>query len=203
LLEKYDFRRILILDIDAHHGNGTQENFYQTDKVLCISLHQDPRIFPRTGFIDEVGEGKGSGYNINIPLPFQTSDRVYLKAITEIVMPIIRQFKPQFMLVAAGLDGHYTDPVASLSLSSFAYQKIYEAVVDLAAKNCRGRLVSVLEGGYSLKFVGKIAAVTIAKMCGAAYSANDKASPINKRSARLGEKIVEKVKEIQSVFWDI
>lgn len=200
LLRKYGLERIAILDIDAHHGNGTQEIFYGTDKVLYISLHQDPRIFPGTGFIDEIGEGKGLGYNVNIPLPFQTSDCVYLKAIKEIATPIIQQYKPQFLLVSAGLDGHYADPVASLSLSMFAYQKIYKTIVDLASKVCRGRLVSVLEGGYSLKFVGKIAAVAIAEMCEDVYSVSDKAPLINKRSIRKGEKILEKVKEIHSAF---
>ncbi|NWF87057.1 histone deacetylase [Candidatus Bathyarchaeota archaeon] len=203
LLTKYKLKRILILDIDAHHGNGTQETFYKTDKVLCISLHQDPRIFPGTGFVDEIGKGKGLGYNVNIPFPPLTSDRVYLKAMKKIVTPIILQYKPQFMLVSAGFDGHYTDLVANLSLTLFAYQNIYETIVNLASETCMGRLVSVLEGGYSLKFVGKIASTAIAKMCGAVYSVNDKAPKTDKRIAGRGEKIIEKVKEIHSAFWNI
>lgn len=203
LLRKNGLKRIAILDIDAHHGNGIQEEFYETDKVLYASLHQDPHIFPGTGFIDEVGEGKGLGYNVNIPLPFQTTNSIYLKAMKEIIVPIIQLYEPQFILIAAGLDGHYTDPVASLSLSISAYQKIYEILADLASKICRGRLVSVLEGGYSLKFVGKIAAVAIAEMCGDVYFASDEAPPINKRRMRKGERILEKVKEIHNAFWNI
>jgi acetoin utilization deacetylase AcuC-like enzyme len=203
LIRKYSLERIAILDIDAHHGNGTQEIFYRTNKVLYISLHQDPRIFPGAGFIDEIGEGKGLGYNVNIPLPFQTSDYVYLKAINKIVAPIIQQYKPQFLLVSAGLDGHYTDPVASLSLSMFAYQKIYETIVDLASEVCRGKLVSILEGGYSRQFIGKIATLTIAQMCGTTYPVDDKIPSIKESNLRKGEKIVEKMKEIHSAFWNI
>jgi acetoin utilization deacetylase AcuC-like enzyme len=203
LLQRFKLQRILILDIDAHHGNGTQETFYETNKVLYISLHQDPRTFPGTGFIDEIGEGEGLGYNVNIPFPFRTGDQIYLKAIREIVAPIICQYKPQFTLVSAGLDGHYTDPVGNLSLSAVCYQEIYETIVNLASKICEGRLVSVLEGGYSVKFVGKIAAATIAKMTDAFYVMDDKVAAISKRNTRQGEKVIKDVKEVQRVFWNI
>jgi len=203
LLREFGLKRVLILDIDAHHGNGTQETFYETNKVLYISLHQDPRAFPGTGFIDEIGEGEGLGYNVNIPFPFRTGDQIYLKAIREIVTPIIYQYKPQFILVSAGLDGHYTDPVASLSLSALCYQEIYEIIVNLASEICEGRLVSVLEGGYSLKFVGKIAAAAIAKMSGALYIVDDKVPAASKCSRRQGEKFIEDVKEVQKAFWNI
>jgi acetoin utilization deacetylase AcuC-like enzyme len=203
LLKKFNLQRILILDIDAHHGNGTQETFYETNKVLYISLHQDPRTFPGTGFIDEIGEGEGLGYNVNIPFPFRTGDQIYLKAMREIVTPIISQYKPQFILVSAGLDGHYTDPVANLSVSALCYQEIYETIVNLASEICNGRLVSVLEGGYSLKFVGKIVATAIAKMTRTSYIVDDKVPTANKRNRRQGEKVIKDVKEVQKVFWNI
>jgi acetoin utilization deacetylase AcuC-like enzyme len=203
LLKKFSLKRILILDIDAHHGNGTQENFYKTSKVLYISLHQDPRSFPGTGFIDEIGEGEGLGYNVNIPLPFRTSDQIYQKAVKEIVTPIIRQYKPQFFLVSAGLDGHYTDPVANLSLSALCYQKVYEIMLNLASEVCQGKLVSVLEGGYSLKFVGKIGAAAIAKMSRTPYFLNDKVPPSKNHVTKQGGKIIEEVKRVQRAFWNI
>jgi len=203
LLKKFKLQRILILDIDAHHGNGTQETFYETNKVLYVSLHQDPRIFPGTGFIDEIGEGEGLGYNVNVPFPFRTGDQIYLKAMREIVTPIIYQYKPQFILVSAGLDGHYTDPVANLSLSALCYQEIYEIIVKLASEICDGRLVSVLEGGYSLKFVGKIAAAAIAKMTEAFYIVDDKVPVTSERIRRQGETVIRDVKEVQRVFWNL
>lgn len=203
LIKKFKLKRILILDIDAHHGNGTQENFYETDKVLYIGLHQDPRGFPGTGFIDEIGEGKGLGYTVNIPLPFRTSDQIYLKAMGEVVEPIIRQYKPKFMLVSAGFDGHYTDPVGNFSLSALCYQELYEMIVSLASEICEGKLVSVLEGGYSLNFVGKIAVIAIAKMCGAFYNVDDKIPITKERIKEQGEKVIREVKRVQEAFWSI
>jgi acetoin utilization deacetylase AcuC-like enzyme len=203
LIKQYGMKRILILDIDAHHGNGTQKTFYRTNKVLYISLHEDPRFFPGTGFVDELGEGAGLGYNINVPLPFQTNDSIYLKAMREIVTPIVRQYKPQFILMSAGLDGHYTDPVGNLSLSVLCYEKIYGIMMNLASEICRGMLVSVLEGGYSLSFVGKIAATAIAKMSGAKYVLNDKIPTSSRRVRLLGERNVKKAKKVFRAFWDV
>jgi len=203
LLREFNLKRILILDIDAHHGNGTQEIFYETNKVLYISLHQDPRDFPGTGFINEIGEGEGLGYTVNIPLPFRTSDQIYLKATNEIVKLIIQQYKPQFILVSAGLDGHYTDPVASLSLSAICYQEVYETIVNLSSELCEGKLISVLEGGYSQNFVGKIAVAAVAKMSGAIYSTEDKIPATKKRVKEQGEKVIKKVKRVQNAFWNV
>lgn len=194
--------RILILDVDAHHGNGTQEIFYKTDKVLYISLHENPRIFPRKGFANEVGEGEGLGYNVNVPLPFGADDHVYLRALNEVVVPITSQYKPQFMLVSAGFDGHYMDPVANLALSAFCYEKVYEKITELSSKLSNKRLVCVLEGGYSLKFVGKLAALTIAKMSWVNYKLKDRvvASARVKRESR---RVLMDVKKIQGAFWNL
>jgi len=203
LLKKFKLKRVLILDIDSHHGNGTQEIFYETSKVLYISLHEDPREFPRKGFIDEIGEGEGLGYNVNVPLPFRTGDQIYLKAMDEIVTPIMKQYKPQFILVSAGLDGHYTDPVGSLSLSALCYQQVYETISNATSEMCEGKLVSVLEGGYSLKFVGKLAMTAIARMSGAIYSVEDKAPITRKRIIEQGEKVIKEVKQVQKAFWSV
>ncbi len=200
LLKKFKLQRIVILDIDAHHGNGTQEIFYETNKVLYISLHQDPRDFPGTGFLDEIGEGEGLGYNVNIPFPFRTDDQIYLRAMREIVVPVVCQYKPQFILVSAGLDGHYADPVASLSLSAFCYQEVYEIILNLASEICEGKLVSVLEGGYSLSFVGKIAAAAIAKMSGALYTLDDAVVTSKKHIRMQGENIIKEVKKSSKSF---
>ncbi len=203
LLRRFKLKRVLILDIDAHHGNGTQQVFYDTDRVLYISLHEDPRDFPGKGFIGEVGEGAGLGYSVNVPLPFGTSDEIYLKAMNEVVESITRQYKPQFILVSAGLDGHYTDPVGNLSLSALCYGEVFETICRLALETCKGKLVSVLEGGYSLNFVGKIAAVAVAKMCDSPYHLEDKIPSHRGRVERRGEKVLKEVKRVQRVFWDV
>jgi acetoin utilization deacetylase AcuC-like enzyme len=203
LVRKFNLKRVLIFDIDAHHGNGTQEAFYETGKVLYISLHEDLLGFPGTGFIDEVGEGEGLGYNVNIPLPFRTSDQIYLRAVNEIAVPIIRQYKPQFMLVSAGFDGHYTDPVGSLSLSALCYKEVFETIVGLASQICNGKLMAILEGGYSLEFVGKITALAIAEMSGSPYVIKDRFPVFRKKVRMQGEKVLRGVQKVQRGFWNI
>ena len=203
LLRHFNLERILILDVDAHHGNGTQEIFYDSDKVLYISLHQDPMEFPGTGFLDEVGEGKGLGYTVNIPFPFLINDQIYFKAFNQIVVPIIQQYKPQFILVSTGFDNHYRDPVASLSLSALSYVEIFGKALELASKFCAGKLVAILEGGYSLRFLGRMAAAVIAKMAEIPYSIRDKRPVAGPGIRKRGERIMEEVKRVQSSFWDL
>lgn len=203
LLRDFDLKRLLILDVDAHHGNGTQEIFYETDRVLYVGLHQDPRGFPGTGFVDEMGKKKGLGYTVNVPFPYQTNDQNYLEAFNQIVVPIIRQYKPQFILVSTGFDGHYTDPVASLSLTVSSYLKTFEKTLNLASEFCTERLVGVLEGGYSLSFLGKMATGVIGEMAGVSYSIQDKHPVVDSQAQRQAEKTIGKVKRAQSSFWDL
>jgi acetoin utilization deacetylase AcuC-like enzyme len=203
LLRHFNLERVLILDIDAHHGNGTQEIFYGSDRVLYVSLHQDPMEFPGTGFVDEVGEGKGLGYTVNVPFPFRINDQIYLKAFDRIVVPIIQQYKPQFFLVSTGFDNHYTDPVASLSLSTLSYGKIFGKILELASKFCAGRLVATLEGGYSLRFLGRMAVSVIARMAEVPYFTKDKRPMADPGIRKQAEKIIEEVKRVQSSFWNL
>ncbi|MEA2090255.1 MAG: histone deacetylase [Thermoproteota archaeon] len=203
LLLNFHLERILILDVDAHHGNGTQEIFYDTNKVLYISLHQDPHGFPGTGFTDEQGEKEGLGYTVNIPFPFQVDDQIYSDALDQLAAPIIQQYKPQFILVSVGFDGHYTDPVASLSLSANGYLETFEKILNSASKYCKGRLVAVLEGGYSLPFIGKLATGTIARMMGLSYPVQDKRPTADTRVQKQAEKLVKQARNFQSRFWNL
>jgi acetoin utilization deacetylase AcuC-like enzyme len=203
LLEEFRLDRVLILDIDAHHGNGTQEIFYKSSRVLYVSLHEDPIEFPLTGFADEVGEDEGQGYTVNIPLPYGTGDRIYLRAFNEIAVPIINQYKPQFILISTGFDNHYADPVGNLSLSAFSYAKIFDAILESAAKFCQGRLVAVLEGGYSLRFLGMMACAVTAKMAEIPYTIRDKHRAAGIKVRKKGEKTINQIKKIQSSFWNI
>jgi len=203
LLENFSLDRVLILDIDAHHGNGTQEIFYRSNKVLYVSLHEDPIEFPLTGFAEEVGEDEGSGYTVNIPLPYGTGDRIYLRAFNEIAAPIINQYKPQFILVSTGFDNHYTDPVGNLSLSALSYTKIFDAILESASKFCQGKLVAALEGGYSLRFLGNMACAVTAKMAEIPYVIQDRHYGAGIKIRKKGEKTIAQVKKIQSSFWNI
>jgi len=204
LLRYFGLRRILILDIDAHHGNGTQEIFYNTNKVLYLSLHQDPRGFPGTGFIDEVGEREGRGYTVNLPFPFRTPDKVYLKAFDQIVIPITQQYKPELVLVSVGFDGYYADPVGALSLSMHIYAKIFSKISNLASQFCSGKLVAILEGGYHLKALGRMASSVIAELAGVPYTVRSRRSwQPSARLVRRAERVIDEVRRVQSSFWSL
>lgn len=202
LLRHFGLKRVLILDIDAHHGNGTQEIFYDTNRVLYLSLHQDPSVFPRTGFVDEVGEKEGLGYTVNLPFPFRTPDKVYLKAFNQIVNPITQQYKPEFILVSVGFDGYYADPVGELSLSMHVYTKVFSKILNLASQFCNGKLVAILEGGYHLTALGKMTSSVIAKLAGAPYRLRSKRSwQPSARLVRRAERVIDEVRDVQSTFW--
>lgn len=203
LLHRRNYERVLILDIDAHHGNGTQEIFYNTNKVLYISVHEDPRGFPGTGFADEVGESEGVGYTVNVPFPFRATDQVFIRAFEEIVEPISSQFSPQFVLVSAGFDGHYTDPVGMLALSMKGYEAAFGRIVSMATNLCNGKLVASLEGGYSLNFLGKMATLAIAKMANARYPVRDQSPVPSPKTVKKAEQTINSVKNIQSSFWKL
>jgi len=203
LLEKHGLERVAIVDVDAHHGNGTQEIFYETDKVLYLSLHQDPTWFPGTGFEDEVGSLEGRGYTVNIPLPFLTADDIYLRAIDGIVIPILRQYRPQFILVSLGFDVHYADPVARLGLSMIGHVEVFSKIAGVAQDACGGRLVAVLEGGYSLAHIGKMFVADVAVLTGREYEIRDKRTNTTPNVRAKAEKILKEVRKIQSEFWEL
>ncbi len=141
--------RVAYIDIDVHHGDGVQWAFYDRADILTVSLHESGRfLFPGTGFIDEVGTGKGEGFSVNVPLEPGTYDDLYLSAFNSIVPPILRAFKPDLIVSQNGCDTHYTDPLAGLSLTTNAYEKLYGAVHNLAHEICGGRLVALGGGGY-------------------------------------------------------
>lgn len=140
--------RVAIIDIDAHHGNGTQEIFYESNEVLYVSLHEWG-IFPGTGNYNEVGAGKGKGYTVNIPLPAHSGDTSYAYAFEKIIMPILNQFMPSAIFVSIGVDAHYRDNMSRLELSSRGYLDIAEKLGNFAREYCSNRVIYVLEGGYS------------------------------------------------------
>jgi len=145
LINKYKLNKVAIIDFDVHHGNGTQDIFYDNEKVLYISTHQYP-YYPGSGTNDE----KGKHNNIlNIPLPAGTTSEEYLNAY-EFVLKKIREFKPEFILLSAGFDAHKDDPLAQLQLESKDFYNITKRTLELSKQYCDGKVVSILEGGYDL-----------------------------------------------------
>lgn len=142
--------RFLILDHDVHFGNGTSDIYYKDPTVLYISLHQDPRtIYPGTGFTWQIGEGKGEGYNVNIPLPPGTSDDTYLYALNEIFVPLAEEFKPQIIITNGGSDPHFADSLGSLALTTRGFFELARTVRLTAGNVCNGRLITIPGSGYN------------------------------------------------------
>jgi acetoin utilization deacetylase AcuC-like enzyme len=148
-LAKYNLERILIVDFDVHHGNGTQEAFYDNPQVMYISAHEYP-FYPGTGSLEETGGEAAKETNINIPLPAGCGDDEYLKVFEQIIVPAARRFKPQFILVSAGSDNHWADPLAMMQVSVAGFGQMARIIKGLADELCNGRLVFTLEGGYNL-----------------------------------------------------
>ena len=146
LIEKYKYKKIAIIDFDVHHGNGTQDIFYDNEKVLYVSTHQYP-YYPGSGSHKENGKFNNV---LNIPLEAGTTSEVYLNAY-ENVLNKIKQFKPEFLLFSAGFDAHIDDPLAQMRLSTEDFYKITKRTLEYSKSFCNGRVVSILEGGYDLK----------------------------------------------------
>lgn len=157
--------RVAIFDFDVHHGNGTDDAFDGDPSVLFISTHEYP-LYPGTGDWRRPTHVRGTDNNINIPLPAETGDQGYAQVLESIVEPAIRRFRPELILVSAGYDGHWSDPLAYLLLSLQSYRAIAESLLALSQEICPGRLVFALEGGYDLDVLAHGVGMTIATLLG-------------------------------------
>ncbi len=147
--EVHGAERVLIVDIDVHHGNGTQDIFYDDPTVLYVSIHQFGYFFyPGTGAINEIGTGPGHGYTVNIPFPPGAGDQWYLAAFNDLIRPRVKVFSPDVVLVSAGFDAHWIDPLASAALTLGGYSNLTAKLIEMADDFCSGKILFVLEGGY-------------------------------------------------------
>ena len=142
-------KRIAIVDWDVHHGNGTQEAFYNDPSVLFVSAHQYP-FYPGTGGVAEVGVKEGAGFTINVPLPAGCGDAEYLRVFKDVVIPALERFGPQWILVSAGFDPHRQDPLAGMNVTEAGFSQMARAMLQLAEVYCGGKIAFLLEGGYDL-----------------------------------------------------
>ncbi|NOZ62961.1 MAG: histone deacetylase [Calditrichaeota bacterium] len=150
LQKKQEIERILIVDWDVHHGNGTQNTFYADPSVFYFSIHQWPH-YPGSGAANERGSGKGLGFTLNAPMRAGSGDQDYAQAFVRQLIPAAEKFKPQFVLISAGFDAHKDDPLAGMNLTETGFTALSDIVFELAQYYCEGRLISLLEGGYHLK----------------------------------------------------
>jgi acetoin utilization deacetylase AcuC-like enzyme len=147
--EKHGAERIAIVDWDVHHGNGTQKIFYEDPSVFYASLHQYP-FYPGTGNGSERGSGDGEGFTLNLPMEAGSGEKEYLDAFQKVILPSLDLYQPDLLIISAGFDAHKNDPLANINLTEESFAAMTVMLRDLAQKSCRGRMVSVLEGGYNL-----------------------------------------------------
>jgi len=166
LQKKYGLKRILIVDFDVHHGNGTQDIFYEDNNVFYFSVHQHP-LFPGTGRPNEIGKGEGEGYTLNVELPKESGNNEVIEAFNLQLRPAMDKFKPEFVLVSAGFDAHKGDPLGQLNYTDSGYGAVAEILQDISQKYANGKILYMLEGGYNAENVSqsvqKILSVLISK----------------------------------------
>ena len=158
--------RVMILDWDVHHGNGTEDAFYNDPSVLFISMHQETYFPPGRGEIQQTGEGEGKGYTVNIPLPAASGNACYVHAMEQVIVPVVDKFKPQLIIISAGQDANVFDPSARMMVTTEGYQKMTKIMRELAEKHCGGKLVALHEGGYSTAYVPFCSHAVVEEMCG-------------------------------------
>ena len=170
--QEHGLDRVLIVDFDVHHGNGTQDVFYDDPTVLMCSLHQYP-YYPGSGADFEVGSEIAHRATVNVPFPAYVGDRGYLEAFHKLIGPIAHDFRPQMILVSAGYDAHWLDPLASMNLSITGYAQMTLRLLELADELCDGRLVFALEGGYHLDVLSHSVLTTLRTLSGSAAGPSD------------------------------
>ncbi len=161
-LRKKGMEKVFIIDFDAHHGNGTQRSFYQDDKVFYFSTHQYP-FYPGTGSASENGAGKGEGYTLNVPMPAGAGDAEYEPVYSNLLPKVMREFRPNFVLVSAGYDLHSDDPLTYLNVSTRGIRKIVSSILK-TSKDLGAPTLFALEGGYNLKALGESVVATVEEM---------------------------------------
>ncbi len=163
LVKHRGLKRVMIVDWDVHHGNGTQEMFYESPEVLYVSTHQYPH-YPGSGSLHEIGAGAGEGYTINVPMPADFGDDEYLRVFDDFILPVGRRFQPEFVLVSAGFDCHWRDPLAQMRVTEDGFEAMARRTKKLAAECCEGKMVAALEGGYDLEALVNSARAVLGEM---------------------------------------
>jgi acetoin utilization deacetylase AcuC-like enzyme len=199
-LNQLGLKRVMIVDWDLHHGNGTQNSFYDSDQVLYFSTHQYPH-YPGSGASYEIGHGKGEGFTINVPLPAGLENLAYASVFNELLAPIARQYRPELIILSAGYDIHQDDPLGGMMVTGPGFSYMTKVLLDLAAELCGHRFMACLEGGYSLHGLTEGVFATLAEMRG--QSLLDDKTAMELTSAAYPLPFLEETRNIAKRFWTL
>jgi len=197
-LKNYDIKRILIIDFDVHHGNGTQDAFYSDPQVLYFSTHEYP-WYPYTGSAEETGSGKGEGYNVNVPMEADLGDKEYIQVFNEVLTPVAQRFSPELILVSAGYDAHWQDNISNMNVTTMGYARMAKIIKTISDELCPNRLVFTLEGGYNRLALGYSVAATFEVLLGNQEVADPLGAPPMAYSPREFDGFVKSIRNIQKL----
>ncbi len=193
----YGAKRVLVMDWDVHHGNGTQDAFYRDGSVLYLSTHQYP-FYPGTGAAEETGAGAGEGFTVNVPLPAGSGDEEYLRVFKDIVVPIAEKYAPDWVLVSAGFDPHKRDPLGGMNVTEAGFAAMASRLIDLAEKHAGGKIAFLLEGGYDLAALKNSVVAVLERMKG-----RRAAETLGKAVGDAIEPLIHQVLRIQEKYWQL
>ncbi len=192
--EQYGLKRILIVDWDLHHGNGTQHAFYDNQSVLYFSSHQHP-YYPGSGAFDQAGNGEGEGFTVNAPFPTGFGDVEYLSVYDRILRPIALEYQPELVLVSAGFDPYFADPLGGMQVTAEGFGALAGLVKDIADQACNGKVLLTLEGGYNPKGLRDGVRSVLNSFLG-------KSSPLAKDTqSKASELVIERIVRAQKNYW--
>ena len=194
----HNLKRILIVDWDLHHGNGTQHSFEEDDSILYFSTHQSP-FYPGTGAFEEAGKGKGKGFTVNVPLSTGYGDGEFLEIFEKILKPIALEFKPELILVSAGIDIYMNDPLGGMRVTPKGFAGLTRSIMDISNECCDGKMVITLEGGYDLPGLRDSVKEILKEMAGLAVT--DKASIIARAEQGMLDRLIKNVAQVHGGFW--
>jgi len=201
-IARHWLERILIVDWDLHHGNGTQEAFYGDRRVLYFSTHQSPG-YPGTGGLTEIGTGEGIGYTMNIPLGAGADDAFYLRLFRQILVPVARTFRPEIILVSAGFDPYVGDPLGEMKVTPEGFACLTRVLLSLADECCQGRLVAVLEGGYHIQGLTKSIRAVLQELLGETQAAEETLCRIAEGADEKVGRLIDRVRTQFEDYWPI
>jgi acetoin utilization deacetylase AcuC-like enzyme len=200
-LRNFSLQRILIVDWDVHHGNGTQNSFYEDSQVLYFSVHRYGFFYPGTGGATEVGKGKGEGFTVNVPLSTGAGDTDYGNIFERFLKPIALEYQPQLILVSAGFDTHYNDPLGGMDVSEKGYARMTQILMEIAGATAQGKLVLVLEGGYNVTSQRRSVKAVLEELSQAFPLEKNDLLEKEKENYPKVEKFLLQLKEIQKRYW--